>query len=268
VPGGRRVPFIVRKTAMRRSATHGSTQEWRAIADRSPDLLYQVIAWPEKKGTWTEEDFYDLGRADWADFRARWLAYSPDLGGTCLEVGCGPGRMTAALAGDFDRVIALDVAQEMLDRAGRQVPSNVELRLVDGPVLPVDSGSCDAAFSVHVFQHMDGAEAVAANLGEVYRALRPGGTIMIHINLAGRSDRELGLRDRLRARYRRRRNLRAVVRGATNSYVTTKYYQPHQVWPVLHTLGFADIELLLFSAGPTGYPHSFWFARKPNDAST
>ena len=38
-------------------------------------------------------------------------------GGTCVEVGCGPGRMTAALAERFDRVLALDVSPAMLAQA-------------------------------------------------------------------------------------------------------------------------------------------------------
>src|SRR4029077_9437302 len=38
-------------------------------------------------------------------------------GGTCVEVGCGPGRMTGALAERFDRVVAVDVSPAMLERA-------------------------------------------------------------------------------------------------------------------------------------------------------
>ena len=38
-------------------------------------------------------------------------------GGVCVEVGCGPGRMTAVLAERFDRVVAVDVSQGMLERA-------------------------------------------------------------------------------------------------------------------------------------------------------
>ena len=37
-------------------------------------------------------------------------------GGVCVEVGCGPGRMTGALADRFDEVLALDVSPAMLER--------------------------------------------------------------------------------------------------------------------------------------------------------
>src|SRR5262249_43175138 len=44
-------------------------------------------------------------------------------GGTCVEVGCGPGRMTGALAERFDRVLALDVSPAMLEPAPANVPA-------------------------------------------------------------------------------------------------------------------------------------------------
>src|SRR6185503_19530850 len=54
-------------------------------------------------------------------------------GGTCVEVGCGPGRMTGALAERFDRVIALDVSPAMLERAREAVPNeNVTFQAVSG----------------------------------------------------------------------------------------------------------------------------------------
>ena len=42
-------------------------------------------------------------------------------GGVCVEVGCGPGRMTGALAERFDRVLAVDVSPAMLDLARQNV---------------------------------------------------------------------------------------------------------------------------------------------------
>src|SRR5215216_2564240 len=72
------------------------------------------------------------GRDTWrvGDMRATWdaLAGDPDAyvgdprRGRCVEVGCGPGRMTGALAQRFERVIAVDVSPEMIARARRNVP--------------------------------------------------------------------------------------------------------------------------------------------------
>src|ERR671930_1066202 len=56
-------------------------------------------------------------------------------GGTCVEVGCGTGRMTRHLAERFDRVVAVDVSPEMLALARRVTMPNVELALVSGSTL-------------------------------------------------------------------------------------------------------------------------------------
>src|SRR5947209_5905330 len=161
----------------------GATREWRAIA-RGPDVLFHVCSWPGKRGAWTEEEFYAAGRSDWEDFRSHWRHYWPELGGTCVEIGCGAGRLTAALADDFRRVVALDVSQDMIDGARLRTPSVVEFRQVDGPVIPLGDDEADGVFSVHVFQHLESRDVLAAYLAEARRVLRPGGALMVHVPLA------------------------------------------------------------------------------------
>ena len=170
----------------RRGRPDGATEEWRAIA-RGPDILFHVCSWPDKRELWTEEEFYAVGRADWSDFRRQWAHYAQALGGTCVEIGCGPGRVTAALAEDFGRVIAVDVSPDLLEIARRHVPPNVELRQVDGAVLPLGTAEADAVFSVHVFQHLETVDVVTSYLSEIRRVLRPGGTAMLHIQTASSS---------------------------------------------------------------------------------
>src|SRR6187551_2294381 len=66
-------------------------------------------------------------------------------GGTCVEVGCGPGRMTAGLARRFDRVVAVDVSPEMLAQARRNVrDEHVQFHAVPGDRLEgVDDETAD-----------------------------------------------------------------------------------------------------------------------------
>ena len=82
-------------------------------------------------------------------------------GGTCVEVGCGPGRMTAALAERFDRVVAVDVSPAMVERARASVPDpNVDFRVVSGERLDgVESGVADALVCYLVLQHLPSREA-------------------------------------------------------------------------------------------------------------
>lgn len=104
-------------------------------------------------------------------------------GGTCVEVGCGFGRMTAPLAGRFDRVVALDVSPRMLDLARAAVPaSNVEFALVSGSSLePVADTSADVLVCYLVLQHLPRRNLIDAYLREIARVLAPGGRAFVQL---------------------------------------------------------------------------------------
>lgn len=104
-------------------------------------------------------------------------------GGVCVEVGCGPGRMTGALAARFDRVIALDVSPAMLERARAAVPAgNVEFRLVSGERLDgVAGGEADVVVCYLVLQHLPRRALVERYFREFERVLRPGGEAFVQL---------------------------------------------------------------------------------------
>ena len=238
--------------------TAGSGDEWRALA-REEDVLQNILTWPGKEGAWTEEEFYATGQSDWEDYRRHWVHHWPDLGGTCVEIGSGAGRVTRALAADFERVVGLDVSADMVDRARRATPDNVELHVVDGPAIPLEDGAADAVFSVHVLQHLDHFDDVRAYLAEARRVLRPGGSMMVHITMA--SSPPSGRR-RLRAELDLWRSRRGLRRGRAHTAVRMRVYRPEQVAAELARLGFEDVEMRMFSARSILYPHHFWLARR------
>ncbi|HZR92993.1 MAG TPA: class I SAM-dependent methyltransferase [Gaiellaceae bacterium] len=108
-------------------------------------------------------------------------------GGTCVEVGCGPGRMTGLLADRFDRVVAVDVSPVMLDRARRAVRAgNVDFRLVSGRRLDaVEDGVADVLVCYLVLQHLPGAGVVRSHLQEFARVLAPGGRAFVQLPVLG-----------------------------------------------------------------------------------
>jgi SAM-dependent methyltransferase len=146
------------------------------------DAMWYVVAWPEKRGVWNADDFYATGD----DSVRLFLQYLP-LGGTIVEVGCGLGRMTFALARHFTRVIGIDVSAEMIKRAEdwkiKSGTDNVEFHVNDGRTLPIESGSADACVSYLVLQHMPNRYLVNSYIKEMGRVLRPGGRAVIQLPL-------------------------------------------------------------------------------------
>ena len=106
-------------------------------------------------------------------------------GDTVLEIGCGIGRMTRVLADRADAVLALDVSDEMLERARELNPQldNVRWLLGDGESLAVvGDASVDACVSVVVFQHLPDPAIGLAYAREVGRVLRPGGWAALQVS--------------------------------------------------------------------------------------
>ena len=101
-----------------------------------------------------------------------------------LEIGCGVGRVTAALARVFGEVHAIDVSEEMVERARKflsDVP-NVSLYKNNGLDLTVlPDITFDFAFSHLVFQHIPSIEAIEGYLREVNHVLRPDGLFKFQV---------------------------------------------------------------------------------------
>jgi SAM-dependent methyltransferase len=109
-------------------------------------------------------------------------------GGICVEVGCGPGRMTGALAARFDRVLALDVSPAMLARARENVSAgNVEFRAVSGARLDGVADECaDVLVCYLVLQHLPSRAALRSYLSEFARVLAAGGSAFVQLPLLER----------------------------------------------------------------------------------
>lgn len=127
-----------------------------------------------------EERFWDSGQHDVLRFR-RWLernklTVSSDA--SCLEYGCGTGRVTRWLAPHFRSVTACDISEAHLRLARSAVPAKAEAhieflrisRLATLDELP----PFDVLFSVIVLQH-NPPPIIAYILDKLLARLRPGG---------------------------------------------------------------------------------------------
>jgi SAM-dependent methyltransferase len=121
-----------------------------------------------------------------------------------LDIGCGIGRMTRALAVRVGHVHALDVSSEMLRLARERNAdlANVTWHHGDGTTLRVlADASVDGCFSHVVFQHLPDADMTLGYVREMGRVLRPGGWAFFQVSTNPQIHRP-PLRTRLRSALR------------------------------------------------------------------
>ena len=96
---------------------------------------------------------------------------------TVLEIGCGAGRVTRALAQVFGQVYGIDISGEMVRQAKAALADvrNVHLFQNNGQDLSVlGKVRFDFAFSSIVFQHIPSRDIIETYVRDVYRMLRRG----------------------------------------------------------------------------------------------
>jgi ubiquinone/menaquinone biosynthesis C-methylase UbiE len=132
---------------------------------------------------------YDAGRgynpsvlALWLDVISQWVPQSAVS--EILDLGCGTGRYSAALAAHFDaRVIAVDPSAKMLAQARKKATERVRYRRGRGEALPLPDGTVDMVFVSMVFHHFEDPDRAVR---ECHRVLRRDGTVCLR---AGTRDR-------------------------------------------------------------------------------
>jgi SAM-dependent methyltransferase len=178
---------------------HQMRRDWDQRAREN--ARYYVATGNER---WSEEEFYRSGVAEMEQ------QILNDLKNVCqgkdpkymkvLEIGCGAGRITRALAGFFGQVYAVDISREMARLARnalRQFP-NAHVFRNNGKDLSVvrdhwwnrfglgERLQLDFAFSVIVFQHIPNADIIENYVREVNRLLRPGGLFKFQVQGSSR----------------------------------------------------------------------------------
>jgi ubiquinone/menaquinone biosynthesis C-methylase UbiE len=132
----------------------------------------------------TQDRLADVLETRGADPRQREMrqAFLADIefpgGAQVVEVGCGTGVLTRAIAGreQVDSVVGVDVAASLLDRARRLAADRPAVRFVqaDARELPFADASFDVAVFDSTLSHVPEPERA---LAEAFRVLRPGGRL-------------------------------------------------------------------------------------------
>ncbi|MGH7815220.1 MAG: class I SAM-dependent methyltransferase [Candidatus Binataceae bacterium] len=165
------------------------------------------------------DEFWASGTLIWNDLK-RATGYRPEAGHLVVEIGCGIGRLTRAIAPEVGQVDAFDISGEMLKKAQSCVnATNVTFRQSETPELPEVPGACADAFVAYcVFQHLPSIDVLAAYLQTAARVLKPGG--MLIFTMSPRT-----WRDNLAAVMRARLRLVELrARGGPRGLYKTEWY--------------------------------------------
>jgi SAM-dependent methyltransferase len=158
-------------------------RHWERLGKHDP--LWAVLTHPDKRGgRWQVEEFFQSGVAEIDGVLARAIAMGLAVPrARALDFGCGVGRLTQALARQFERADGVDIATAMVRAAGEHnaFPERCHYHLNprDDLALFADA-SFTFVYSAIVLQHMEPRYATRY-LAEFVRVLAPDGLLVFQV---------------------------------------------------------------------------------------
>jgi SAM-dependent methyltransferase len=147
---------------------------WDAKASENP---YWYVS---SFGSYDEGDrteFWDAGPRIWRDLRQA-IGYAPRRDDVVVELGCGVGRLTRAIASDVGHVHAFDISDGMLAVARQAGLANATFHRGDGETLGgIASRTADLVIAYCVFQHLPSQAVLGGYLAEMVRVAKPGSLV-------------------------------------------------------------------------------------------
>lgn len=170
------------------AALFGHIQDaWRKMGETEP--YWSVITSTEymvDRIDATREKFYESGRKDVAVIDAAFArnGVDPSAMKTCVEYGCGLGRVTRWLSERFEKVTGCDISEAHLRLAKEQLDArgarNIEWRHIREVADIVGLPKTDFVFSFIVLQH-NPPPLIAHMIRAFLRALNPGGVALFQV---------------------------------------------------------------------------------------
>jgi ubiquinone/menaquinone biosynthesis C-methylase UbiE len=137
--------------------------------DEAVKLYYEAIA-PEYDCSRFNNSYGRYIDTQEREILSRWLVSENK---SVLDLACGTGRfLSFATAG-------LDLSANMLEVARGKHPEKLLIH-ASADDIPIESGTYDAVFALHLFMHLSKAK-IEAIVNECYRILRPNGVLIFDI---------------------------------------------------------------------------------------
>jgi SAM-dependent methyltransferase len=158
-------------------------RSWEGLGRTDP--LFGILSDPAKwGGKWDADEFFASGRAhvekllrSLNDARA---SFKRD---TCLDFGCGVGRLTVPLSASFNRTIGVDIARSMIDLARRYHAASTQCEFLVNRGLDLrqfPDATFDVVHSCLVLQHIP-PDISMGYIAEFFRVCKPGGLVVFQL---------------------------------------------------------------------------------------
>ena len=156
-------------------------KNWEALGDE--DAYWAVLSEPSKiNNKWDLSEFYQTGlqriQQLHREVREHRIQY-----GKVLDFGCGPGRLTQALAVRSTSVVGVDISSSMIEKAKayNKYPEKVNYFVNSTPALPdFETDTFDLVFSYITLQHIE-PQYSTAYVKEFFRICKPGGHTLFNL---------------------------------------------------------------------------------------
>ncbi len=184
----------------------------------------------------------ELGPTPW--LRAALAAFAEEVRGLgpVLDVGCGPGQVTAHLAGLGLEVSGVDLSPRMVEHARRRFPG-LRFEVASATGLDLPDASLGGVLGWWSLFHLP-REVLPAVLRSFARALVPGGQVLLGTHVG---DGELARTE--------------AYHGVPVAW-TSRYWQPEQLTALLVDVGLEPVAELRLPA-VAGRPQVVLAARRP-----
>jgi 2-polyprenyl-3-methyl-5-hydroxy-6-metoxy-1,4-benzoquinol methylase len=159
--------------------------QWEKFGKSDP--YYGVVSWPEFRAKNMSDDakrrFFALG----ADHVERILAiieehFGGSPRGTCLDFGCGVGRLVIPFSRKFSSVVGVDVSESMISEAKKNCADYSITNVTFSRSLDQENASYDLVHTYIVLQHIPLARGMTI-IDRLIALAKPGGLCVIHVTI-------------------------------------------------------------------------------------
>ena len=159
------------------------SRSWEGLGRTDP--LFGILSDPAKwGGKWDADEFFASGRAHveklLRSLNETRASFKRD---TCLDFGCGVGRLTMPLSRSFNRTIGVDIARSMIDLARRYHAASTQCEFLVNRGLDLrqfPDATFDFVHSCLVLQHIP-PDISLGYIAEFFRVCKPGGLVVFQL---------------------------------------------------------------------------------------